>query len=267
VVALPPGTLLQLMYLGERMKRMPVGHFIEIGPGDGEITQRLLAAGWTGTVYDLSEPTIASLRQRFSTEISAGRLATVVGDYLNPPPSNIHLAPVDLVISCMVMEHLDNAAERKFMEISAARLRPGGRMIGLVPASTRHWGIEDDIAGHFRRYSQSSLLALFRLSGWEPDHIAGLTYPVSNLLLPVSNFLVRRHDAPKLALPMQERTKQSGHRDVPFKTRFPSILKLLLNERIMLPLHWLQKLFRKSDRAMVIYFESTHGSRASPEAQ
>jgi len=34
---LPPGTILQLMYLRERIQRLPVGRFVEIGPGGGEI--------------------------------------------------------------------------------------------------------------------------------------------------------------------------------------------------------------------------------------
>jgi hypothetical protein len=42
MVVLPPGTLLQLMYLGDRLKDIPAGRFIEVGQGSGEITHRLL---------------------------------------------------------------------------------------------------------------------------------------------------------------------------------------------------------------------------------
>ena len=257
MVVLPPGTLLQLMYLDERLKGISPGRFIEIGPGSGEITNRLLRAGWTGTVYDLSDETVAKLKQRFDSEIISGRLAVVLGDFLKSPPLCQQEDRVDVIISCMVMEHLDNEAERRFMEHSKTRLKAGGRMIGLVPASPSHWGIEDDIAGHCRRYSKDSLSSLFRATGWSLGYVAGLTYPVSNMLLPLSNFLVRRHEANKLSLTSLERTKDSGRRNVRFKTHFPSILKLLLNEQTMLPLYWVQKLFSNSDRALVIYFEAT----------
>ncbi len=257
MVVLPPGTMLQLMYLGERLKGIPHGCFIEVGPGSGEITKRLLMAGWSGTVYDLSEETVGRLKQRFSPEIVSGQLSVVRDDFVNSPRLRQKEERVDVIISCMFMEHLDDEAERKFMEFSGTRLKSGGRMIGLVPASPRHWGIEDDIAGHYRRYNKDSLLSLLRATGWKICHVAGLTYPVSNLLLPLSNYLVRRHEASKLALTLLERTKHSGRRNVPFKTHFPSILTLLLNERTLLPLHWIQKCLN-SDRALTIYFEAAY---------
>jgi SAM-dependent methyltransferase len=232
MVVLPPGTLLQLMYLDERLKNIQAGRFIEIGPGSGEITMRLLKAGWLGTVYDLSAETVDAIKQRFTYEIDVGRLAVVMGDYLSEPSE----ARADLIISCMVMEHMDDDAERRFMQLSASRLNSGGRMIGLVPASPSHWGIEDDIAGHCRRYTKNALLELTRCTGWKISHIAGLTYSVSNLLLPVSKFLVKRHEGNKLELSPLERTKHSGRRSVQFKTHFPVVLKLILNEWTMLPL-------------------------------
>ena len=267
VVALPMGTLLQLMYLDERLKNIAAGRFIEIGAGSGEITVRLLKAGWSGTVYDLSEETVNNLNQRFASDIGANRLTVVLGDFLNlaqePQPAN----RVDIIISCMVMEHLDTEAEKKFMTLSASHLKVGGRMIGIVPASPRYWGIEDEIAGHCRRYSKEYLLSLLSSTGWKSEHIAGLTYPFSNLLLPLSNYLVRQYEANKLTLSSLERTKYSGHRNVRFKTHFPAIMTLLLNERVLSPLHWLQKIFAKSNNTLVIYFEATHLPQENKDEQ
>ena len=59
----------------------------------------------------------------------------------------------------------------------------------------------------------------------------------------------------KLALSAQERTRLSGNRDVAFKTLFPPVLGLVLNETVLSPLHWLQKLNARNPRSMVIYAE------------
>ena len=255
MAVLPPGTLLQLMYLRQRIRLVPPGRFIEIGPGSGEITKLLLDNGWSGCSYDLEPETIDKLQQRFASEISEGRYLPINEDYLSAPASS-EPDRADLVISCMVMEHLEDDAQREFMEVSVARLKPEGFMIGLVPSSPGHWGIEDDIAGHCRRYTRASIETLATASGWKMLHTAGLTFPVSNLLLPISNFLVNRGERSKLDLSLLERTRQSGRREVKFKTHFPSVLGLLLNEITMYPLYLLQKLFTSSERALVLYFEA-----------
>ncbi len=257
---LPPGTLLQLMYLRERLRALPPGRFIEIGPGAGHISALLLALGWQGSGYEFAPPSAERLRQRFAPEIAAGRYLVAASDWLEEAGTE----PCDLVLSCMVMEHLDTPAEQRFLGRARASLRAGGRMIAIVPASPAHWGIEDEIAGHYRRYTLPSAQSRFSAGGFRILHAAGLTFPVSNLLLPLSNALVRRSEAAKLSLSMLERTRRSGMRDVPMKTRFPAALGLLLNPVMLYPLHLLQKLFRHSPRALVLYLEAEPGPAARP---
>lgn len=261
MVVLPPGTLLQLMYLRERIRHVPPGRFIEVGPGSGEITRLLLDHGWSGCSYDLEAKTIAALKDRFSKEIAEHRFVPINDDYLSS--ITLESEKVDLVISCMVMEHLEDDAQSAFMRTSAECLINGGIMIGLVPSSPAHWGIEDDIAGHCRRYTRGGIEVLTADSGWKLLHIAGLTFPISNLLLPVSNFLVNRSERSKLDLSLLDRTKNSGRRQVKFKTYFPSILGILLNRFTLLPMYLLQKLFVKSESALVLYFEAQPCSGAN----
>lgn len=250
---LPPGTLLQLMYFRERLKKLDVGHFIEIGAGAGDITQELLDAGWSGTVYDLEAQTAKRLRIRFAQEIASGKLRVEQGDYLTQDGED----DADMIISCMVMEHMDDAQECEYVKVSNRHLRDNGCMVGFVPAGMRYWGVEDDIAGHCRRYERKKLQDLFHEEHWSINHMAGLTFPVSNMLLPISNHLVKRAESNKLMLSELEKTKLSGCREVAYKTSFPSALKWVLNPVTMRPLHWLQKVFRHNSRAMVLYFEAT----------
>lgn len=250
---LPPGTVLQLMYLRERLGGIAPGCFMEVGPGKGEITALLLDLGWTGASYDLDPLTIAALRERFAPEIAANRYRPLCEDVLTLAEG---AAQADLVISCMVMEHMDDQAESRFMRKAADLLRPGGRMIGLVPASPAHWGIEDDIAGHCRRYTREAVHRLTDTTGWRVEHLSGLTYPISNMLLPLSNRLVRRSEDHKLRLSAEERTRLSGRRTVKYKTYLPSFLGVVSNRYTLAPLHWLQKACGGARSALVLYFEA-----------
>ena len=252
MTVLPPGTILQLMYLRERLSKLRPGVFAEIGPGSGEITRLLLDMGWTGRSYDLEEKTIAALGVRFAPEIDAGHYAALNEDFLLSNSAE----KSDLVISCMVMEHLEDQAQATYLEKAATVLKPGGVLISLVPASPAQWGIEDDIAGHCRRYTRESIQELVKRNRWSLEHLVGLTYPVSNFLLPLSNFLVRRGEQQKLELSPLERTRQSGRRRVVFKTHFPLFLGLLLNRFTLYPLHRLQKLMSGSTSALVLFFEA-----------
>ena len=254
MIILPPGTLLQLMYLRERIFHFTSGSFIEIGPGSGEITQLLLDCGWIGSSYDIDPKTIASLSKRFAKEIDERRYLPINQNYIECKPTP---KKVDLVISSMVLEHLDDNAEISFMHKSKKCLKHKGLMIALVPASPRHWGIEDEIAGHYRRYTRQKLEQLTTNSSWDLLHIAGLTLPTSNFLLPISNFLVKRSELTKLELSFLERTKHSGRREVKFKTYLPTLFGLIVNKYTLNPLYKLQNFFSKSECALVLYFEAT----------
>lgn len=252
--ALPPGTILQLMYLMERLRDIEPGRFIEIGPGSGEVTSLLLKLGWGGVSYDLEPRTVELLKNRFSLPILEGRYTVKNEDFFSI--DTYSQGGVNLIISCMVMEHLSDDLENNFMQISSKLLCDNGLMIGFVPSSPAHWGIEDDIAGHCQRYTRDTLSKLMNSNGWCIRNLTGLTYPLSNILLPISNFLVRRAEESKLTMTDLEKTKASGIRDVQFKTNFPNVLSLLLNRHVLLPLHWLQKAFSSSSNSLVLYFEA-----------
>jgi SAM-dependent methyltransferase len=248
---LPPGTILQQMYFRERLRALPSGRFIEVGAGHGIVSKTLLDLGWSGRAYDLNADALAAAAQLNRVAISRGRYELEQRNWLDIADRE----SVDLVASCMVLEHLADADEARYLERCRMALKRGGKGVIFVPACPDYWGIEDEVAGHFRRYTFESLQQAIEARGLRLRHLAGLTYPLSNMLFPVSEFLVRRAERGNLAFSAEERTRLSGDRAVPFKTRFPQALGVVLNEWVMYPLHLLQKINARNPRSMVIYAE------------
>jgi 2-polyprenyl-3-methyl-5-hydroxy-6-metoxy-1,4-benzoquinol methylase len=255
---LPPGTILQYMYLKERLRFLKPGRFVEIGCGHGLITEILLQAGWSGTAYDLNQSALEVAHQRNISFVKNGRLTLRNEDWLQERDSQT----CDLIVSSLVLEHMDDDAERAYIAKCKSSLTANGKAILFVPHSPKHWGIEDDIAGHFRRYTKASLAQRFEAQELSCSHSATLTYPLSNWLLPLSDKLVRRAEKNKLSQTMLQRTMQSGHRNVSFKTTFPPVLSLFLNELSMLPFHALQKANTDCADALILYGEFSAAAQA-----
>jgi hypothetical protein len=159
----------------------------------------------------------------------------------------------------MLLEHLDEEGERRYFERTLEELAPDGLGILLVPASPEHWGIEDEVAGHLRRYTRESLRRVVEAAGFRVEQLVGLTWPLSNLLLPLSNRLVARAEAQRLSLSLQRRTIASGYRNVLWKTRFPTAARLVLNEWTLRPFHLAQLAGSQRADAMILYCEFRPG--------
>jgi 2-polyprenyl-3-methyl-5-hydroxy-6-metoxy-1,4-benzoquinol methylase len=246
------GTILQMMYLRTQLAQIPVGTFVEVGGGDGYLTMLLLSMGWHGIAVELDTVSAEKLKTRFAKEISTHQLDVVCTNFLTytPPQS------VDLVISSMVIEHLPDDQESQFVANAHRMLHNGGRIIILTPLSPAHWGIEDDVAGHVRRYTRERLNWLIATHQFHVVQLVGLTYPVSNLLLPLSNALVYHHESSKLAIDQYQRTLDSGHRNVPLKTYVPLVFRVITNEYALWPLYIIQNWFHNHPHTLVGYIEA-----------
>ncbi len=251
---LPPGTILQRMYLKRRLRRQRSGSFIEIGTGEGLLSALLLSRGWRGEGFELGDAAAGAAEKLNREAIESGAYRLRRESWLDQDPT----PSADLVISAMVLEHLEEPDEAAFLDRAAAALRAGGCLILLVPASPAHWGVEDEVAGHQRRYTREGLGGTLRERGWQVECLRGLTFPLSNLLLQLSNRQVARFEAERIRLLTPgERTVAAGSRTVPWKTAFPSPARLLLNEVTMMPFHLMQLATPRSRWALVLYAEAT----------
>lgn len=83
----------------------------------------------------------------------------------------------------------------------------------------------------------------------------GIDLPAVESIAALSNLLVRCAERNKRELGTSDRTKLSGNRNVPFKTLFPSALKLILNEETLWLLHLLQKANGDHPELLILYAE------------
>lgn len=227
--------------------------FWEMGSGDGYLSKLLLDQGFVGCGFDLNTQANAFNRTLNADAIAAGRYRVEDGSFIDREG----LEKVDVIISSMVIEHLEAPLVAGYLRKAKSLLREHGRIITLVPAGMFAWGVEDEVAGHVKRYDRDCFDRLAAAHGLHIANLAGLTWPLSNLLLPASNFLVKRAESRLLDRSMHERTVASGHREVRFKTTFPWWMRLLLNRVTMLPWHGLQLLGKDSSRALILYCEMT----------
>ncbi len=248
---LAPGNILQKMYLKERIAQLHPKTFCEIGSGNGYLSKLFLDKGMSGRGYDLNESACKNNTELNQQYINNKQYTVTCGDFFD----SVSGAQFDYIISCMVIEHLDQDMVNKYFENCKKALTSNGVLAVFVPANMKYWGIEDVIAGHFKRYSFDDFKDIAKKNSLTISDIAGLNFPISNWLLRLSNYLVKKNEGYKEEMTMQEQTVLSGNRNVKFKTSFPWYFKLILNDVTMYPFHLMQKMNKNNSKSMVIYCE------------
>jgi len=248
--ALPPGNILQNLYLKKRLKNYKDKRFLEVGSGNGLLSNVILESGLKGIGCDLNSGACENNKVLNANYIENNSYQVLNQDFMNFDESK----KFDIIVSAFVIEHLEDFELAPFIGKMKRLLSENGKIILFVPSSMKYWGIEDVMAGHIKRYEFEDFNDFFELNN---THITGLTYPVSNILFSLSNFLVKKNESSKLDLSQKERTVYTGNRNVPFKTNFPAVFKLILNEFVLYPFHLLQLIFGKNKNSMVIYCELT----------
>lgn len=254
-----PGYILQRMYLHScirRWKKEKRTTFIEVGSGNGINSQLFLSHGLKGTSFDLNPDACKKNIIRNKKRIEQKRFVVLNEDFLTTKTQT----KADIIFSSMVIEHLKSEDLNQYFERCKECLSYHGLIVCVVPANMRFWGIEDEIAGHYKRYSFECFQKLARSHSLKVVKMSGLTYPVSNIMLGLSNRLVEAAERNKLKLSFEDRTRLSGNRNVRFKTHFPSYMRIILNEFTLYPFHLIQLLFKKNRNAMVIYAELQYGN-------
>ena len=146
------------------------GPIFDVGGGNGFVARGLEEAGFEVV---LVEPGIEGARNARRRGLSHVVCATTDSCGFQP-----RSAPAIGLFD--VVEHIED--DKAFLESMAQLLVEQGRLLLTVPAHAFLWSAEDRAAGHFRRYTRSSICAVLERSGFSIDHAGYIFRP---LLLPI----------------------------------------------------------------------------------
>ncbi len=136
---------------------------VEVGPGVGTFTERLLDAGVErALLVELDARLSAYLSDRFGSDPRV----EVATEALPEAPSMASTAGQWGFVLCQnVLEHIED--DHAATAAMAAALEPAGHLVILVPAHPRLYGALDSAFGHHRRYTRERLRAVVEAAGLE----------------------------------------------------------------------------------------------------
>jgi len=243
----PPGTLCLYHAILHEILNNQFSSFLEIGPGQGFLSEILCKKGLYGIGIESSQISLNLLNKRMQNFVNKDQYKILNQNVMEMKND----FSVDIAISVMVMEHIKN--DYLFLENIKALVRDNGMVLIAVPGRMDKWGIEDEIYGHFRRYEKKELFEMMNNVGMKDVKVSSIGVPVSNMLFNIGNFLTRNSGVQKREkYNKDEQTNLSSVIEVKGKTYFPSIFKILLNNYTMLPFVQLQKVFYRTEYGLTL---------------
>jgi SAM-dependent methyltransferase len=137
---------------------------LEVGSGIGNMSAFLVDRERV-VLTDTEPGYLDRLRERFGgrANIDVQRLFLPVLD------GALATERFDTVICLNVLEHIED--DHASLVVMRRLLRPGGRLVLLVPALRALYGTLDEALGHFRRYGRADLIAKFQAAGFAMRHL------------------------------------------------------------------------------------------------
>lgn len=138
---------------------------LEVGMGIGIFTEKLLARGKVFGV-DIVPEFVEEARRRLGA--SRPGLECLVADMGAGTPDSLRGRAFDTIVCMNVLEHIedDRGTLSRFLEL----LKPGGKLVLVVPAHQCLYNPLDANDGHFRRYERADLEEKLRTAGFSVIH-------------------------------------------------------------------------------------------------
>jgi len=144
---------------------------LECAAGVGSLTVKLAKKRYVAAA-DLSLRSLLHLEEAARSAGVADRVLPVVADINRLPFDD---DTFDSATSAETLEHLPDD-QRAATELGRV-LKPGGWLVGTVPADPGQWSDWDDWGGHLRRYTTTDMAELLADAGLEP-HVRTWGWPV-----------------------------------------------------------------------------------------
>jgi len=142
-------------YVGETL--------LEIGSGIGNNVRILMQ--YTDVIATEIEP--AYLEVLRNAYLNTPGVEVYPWDATTPPPPN--LPEVDTILCSNVIEHIED--DQQVIKHADKVLKPGGRMIFIVPSGENLYSSLDKAIGHHRRYDKKQLRSLFLELGYDVEEL------------------------------------------------------------------------------------------------
>lgn len=140
------------------------GSVIEVGSGIGNISKMFLKNGWQMTLSDIRENYCGYLEQEFEGEENLKNIVKL--DLVHPEFEKEYaelLGSFDNLYALNVIEHIED--DVLALKNCKKLLKPGGKMVILVPAYQWLYNKFDENLYHFRRYTRRTMGRAFEQAG------------------------------------------------------------------------------------------------------
>jgi len=160
VQALGPLTHTRYRLVLSRLGPLPAGSkILDVGCGSGVLLERICerfpGVEPHGVEYSSSakEQVHIALRDR-----------VLYGDFLKVAKA-WDPGSFEAIVTSEVLEHVEHPD--LFLSEMYRLLKPGGQLVITVPAGMKHWSVQDEVAGHFRRFEVDELKAQLEATGFQ----------------------------------------------------------------------------------------------------
>jgi SAM-dependent methyltransferase len=171
------------------------GPIFDIGGGNGVVSRGLETTGFEVVLVEPGKTGAVNARSRGLEHVICATTET----------AGFNAGSIPAVGLFDVIEHIED--DRGFLQQVHRLLIDGGRLYATVPAFASLWSHQDELAGHYRRYSREEICEVLRTAGFEVEFS---TYIFRILPLPIALLRALPY---RLGLKKKPRTRAEISRD------------------------------------------------------